>query len=222
MEIVLPILFLLLALGGLTIWACTNAERKRRDFWSNLARQWNYRYGPGDPYRIADRYDFQLFLKSDSHTIHHTIIGTEKDQQIILFDYTRITRTGRYPLHSYAFSALILETPILGRRLILYPRNTVHRETGLDDVHFDHEEFNSAFRVQCEDKGFASAVFHKEMMDFLLSYRALALEWYGHNLLFYSTLGGRFDLTQTEIMRTIALGFHERLPYSLIQTQGHK
>ncbi len=214
-------LLIFAVIGGLILWAGIHAERKRREFWQNLANQWSYRYRPGDPYCIAERYDFPLFKEGHSRKVGHLIEGTLQGKQILLFDYTYKTGSGKHQT-THSFSILMLETPIFGSQLTLYPENTFHRLAaffGFDDINFEFEEFNRAFHVKCEDKKFAYDVFHTGMMEYLLPHRSLAIQWSGAHIIFYSTTGGRFDQEEAEQFRQIAHGFLERLPQYLLDAQ---
>lgn len=195
-------------------------EHLRRQFWREVAAEYGLSYTPGDPLALVDGQPFGLFSQGHSRRVLHTAHGDCGGRHIILFDYTYKTGSGKnQSTHNHC--GLIADMPIAGRRLSVRPENFLDRFAsfvGFDDINFELEEFNRAFRVNCDDKKFAYDVFHSGMMEYLLGDRSAAFEWQGRSLLISST--GHSTKEGIRRAMTLSSGIIERLPEYLLASRG--
>ena len=196
-------------------------KQQRWKFWEKLADDWGYRFRTDDAYHFTEREEFPLFKQGHSRRVDYLIDGKIQGKQILLFDYSYKTGSGKSET-THLLSALMIETPIFGCGLTVRPENFFDRLAafiGFDDINFEYEEFNRAFQVRCNDKKFAYDVFHNEMMEYLMQHRNLAMEWCDFRILFYLSSGQRFSRADAEQMRDVAQGFVKRLPEYLVEQQ---
>lgn len=211
-PIIIIIAFIMI--GLLIIGASIYQERKRMQFWMELADEWGFRYRAGDPYLIAERQEFPFTRQGHSRRVKHLIEGKVENRQMLLFDYTYKTGSGKHQ-STHHLSMLMLEVPVSGHQLVIHAENFLDRIMGFlgfEDINFEYEEFNRAFQVRCDDKKFAYDVIHSDMMEFLMQDRTLALQWNNNHILFYRSSRRKFDKHDAESIRQSALGFLQRLP----------
>lgn len=214
---------LVLLVAAVIIAGAIYAGYLRQKFWRELAAEWGYTYHSGDFLGLRKRHSFNLFGKGHSQRVHHTLVGRENGREVVLFDYSYTTGSGKNQT-THHLSGLILGMPCSGRKLTACPENFLDRFAaffGFEDINFELEEFNRAFKVQCEDKKFAYDVFHTGMMEYLLAHRSLSFEWCDRSLLVYSWSKGSFDRNEAREMRDVALGISQRLPGYLLAAQGN-
>lgn len=189
----------------------------RKEFWRKVAARYGLTYSPGDPLDVAGRYPFSLLQQGHSRRTSNTVHGEYGGRPVVLFDYTYKTGSGKNQ-STHSLSALIVEMPLLGCALSVRPENFLDRFAsflGFDDINFELEQFNRAFRVNCESKKFAYDVFHTGMMEFMLTHPRACFEWQGHAMLI--TYGQcQFDEAKVDDALETARGFVERLPNFLL------
>jgi hypothetical protein len=92
-----------------------------------------------------------------------------------MFDYFYVVRhsdgRGGSSSTTYKFSCLLGEIDADCPHLVLEPEglfSSIARHLGFHDIEFESDEFNRAFKVQCEDKKFAYAIIDARMMQWLI------------------------------------------------------
>lgn len=211
--------FIVLLIVGIigSIWK----QKQRFLFWNNLASAWGYRYRMDDAYGYLNREDYPLFQSGHSKRIDHLIEGDIAGKQLCLFDFTYKTGSGKNESTHYV-SGLMLETPLVGYGLRVRPENFFDRIAGFlgfEDINFEFEEFNRAFQVRCQNKKFAYDVFHTGMMEYMMNYRDMVLEWGVAGLLCYFASERQFTREDAARIKQFALGFVNRLPAYLKEMQ---
>ena len=198
---------------------------KRRQMWQELAKKYGLRYDSGDPLGLLERYEFALFQNGHSQDVSNTLDGTVDGMDVAFFDFTYKTGSGKNQ-STHHYSAMLTDLPIPrgqappGATLHIRPEHFFHRiasALGFDDINFEYERFNRAFRVTGSDKKFAYDICHPDMMEFLLAHPEHCWEIQAGKLLLYSDSMGTFDADEVERCLTDARGFLERLPSYLLQ-----
>jgi len=197
-------------------------KQQKWNFWEKLAEDWQYRFRTDDAYRFAEREEFPLFKQGHDRSVDYLIEGKSHGKQILLFDYSYKTGSGKSET-THGLTALMIQTPVYGCGLTVRPENFFDRLAafvGFDDINFEFEEFNRAFQVKCNDKKFAYDVFHNKMMEFLMEHRNLAMEWFDFRILFYLFPTQHVhSRAGAEYLRAMAEGFVQRLPEYLVEQQ---
>ncbi len=112
-----------------------------------------------------------------------------------------------------ALPALSLTREGVGSRLA--------KKFGRDDIQFESEEFNKAWRVLGADKRFAHGVIHPQMIDLLMrpAVRGRPLHVDGNQLFTWSP--GKHDLGAIEGRLTVLSDVVDRIPRFVWQDHGH-
>jgi len=218
------IIIVFVVIGVLIIAASIYQDRKRMQFWVDLAQKWGFQYRAGDYHLICEKQEFPLTKQGHSRRIKHLIEGQVENRQMLLFDYTYKTGSGKHQ-STHHLSVLMLEVPVTGHQLTIQAENFMHRIMGFlgfEDINFEYEEFNRAFQVRCDDKKFAYDVIHSDMMEYLMQDRTLAIEWSNNHILFYRSSHSTFDQYDAENIRQAALGFVRRLPSYMMDNSLEK
>lgn len=167
------VIFLVLALGALGFALYSVARRSEAA--QTVASSLGLQYSSGDPRKVV-RLPHDLFERGDSRRIETTVFGSLEGREVVLCDYvyTDITRDAKgnthHTDHRMSVVVLGLREPLpsieispegLGRRFL----NAV----GVgNDVQFESDEFNRAFKVISNDRDFAFTLIDAGMIDWLL------------------------------------------------------
>ena len=158
-------------------------EKRRREAFQAIARQYGFRYYKRDT-SIAERYKFLDKLREGSNRYAFNVLeGPYEGYPVQVFDYHYETYSrdskGRRQTHHHYFSFFILEQELNFPELRIYPESIFSRfgqMLGFDDIDFESIEFSKAFVVRSKDKKFAYDVCHTRMMEYLLQHRGLSIE----------------------------------------------
>jgi hypothetical protein len=97
--------------------------------------------------------------------------------------------------------------------IVIDPERTITaipQAVGFRDIEFEHEAFNRAYLVRCEDHRFASALIDQRMMAWLMDVVAgFGFELVGGRMLAYTE---RVDPWQIESVMAAASGFLDQVP----------
>lgn len=175
------ILFVIAA-GAIGWWQA----KKRREAFQALAKKLGMRYRAKD-HSVAGRYAFLNKLAQGSNRYAFNLLeGEYQGHPVTAFDYHYETYStdskGRRQTHHHYFSFFILHQTLYFPELRIYPESFLSKMgqmLGYDDIDFESIEFSKAFTVRSTDKKFAYDICHTRMMEYLLSDRALSVEFEG-------------------------------------------
>jgi hypothetical protein len=194
-------------------------KQLRLKFWQEMAAETNGKLHLHDIHRFASREEYPLFREGDSRRVDYLLECEFEGNELLLFDYEYKTGSGKNR-RTHSLSGLMIKTPVYGSMLTLRSENFFDRIVsfmGFDDINFESEEFNRAFRVHCPDKKFAYDIFHTGMMElFLRRHQGLVMEWCGMHVLFYFSPARQFNQHDIKWLRPFACQFMELLPAYLI------
>ncbi len=170
---------------GYLVWL---AEKKRREALAALAQRLGWSFDSSRDRDHDDHYaHFEIFRRGHSRCAYNTLTGeVEIDgrrwpAKMGDFNYKVTRHTGKSThTQTYRFSYLILHLPfgkvpdLLIRREGLFDKLT--DAFGFDDIDFESAEFSRRFHVKSPDKRFAYDVIHPQMMQFLMTHDAGAVD----------------------------------------------
>lgn len=163
------------------IWTWGAAHRNaRQKAMATTAERSGLQYSPGDLFG-STKVAFPLFRAGDGRSTENVMWRDDRNgRPVRAFDYSYYTEhrdsEGRITKRWQHFSCA------MGRHNGLWPTIRIGRERALDkvvqriglrDIELESEEFNRAFVIQCEDPKFATDLLAPEMMEFLLTTKAL-------------------------------------------------
>lgn len=167
-------------LFGLAWTLAAHHRHSRLKDMAPTAAKHGLQYSATDPFG-STKVAFPLFRAGAGRTVEHVMWRLdETGRPVRAFDFSYYTeyRDGQGQLRKswQHFSCA------MGRHNGLWPTIRIGRERaidkvvqrmGLPDIEFESEEFNRAFVIQCEDKKFATDLLTPQMMEFMLSTKAL-------------------------------------------------
>lgn len=129
------------------------------------------RYGRLD--RAKNRHDkLKLFTKGLDSEAYNIITGKKFGNCFELFDYV-IDPAGE---DSLKCSVCLITTDHKFKYLLIRPEDfsdKIANAAGFQDIDFESKEFNRRFLVESADKRFAYDIIHPQMIEFLLSKKAV-------------------------------------------------
>jgi hypothetical protein len=185
MEALMPLLFVgvivLVCVGAYFSW---QAEKKRRAELAAYAASKGWDYSQDDPHGLDHRWDVHPFGKGHSREASNVFTGTaDGGYPMVAFDYqykeTTTDSKGNSHTSTYRFGVCVLRMPCAMPGLCVGKENVFTRigsAIGFDDIEFESDEFNRAFRVKADDAKFASDVLHPRTMELLLA-NGRDIEW---------------------------------------------
>ncbi len=173
---------------GLVAYLTWLSDKKRREALAALAKRLSWFFIPGHDRSHDEQYaHFEIFRQGHSRTAYNTLTGGVEIEgrhcPAMMGDFRyRVTRYSGKSSSSttYRFSYLILHLPfaqvpdLLIRREGLFDKLT--DAFGFDDIDFESAEFSRRFHVKSPDKRFAYDVIHPQMMQFLMTHDAGAID----------------------------------------------
>ena len=165
------------------------AAKKRHEDMAKVADQLGLSYETKDLWGKDGIYSsISLFNKGDSHQAGDIISGNKDGINVDIFDYKYVTGSGK-SRQIHLNSVCILKVTQCFRMLYIRPENFLEKivgAIGFDDIDFESKEFSSRFYVKSDDKKFAYAIIHPQMMEFLMGFNRMPLiEINGCYLAFY-------------------------------------
>jgi hypothetical protein len=202
------------------------AERERQRL-AGLSR-WGpangFRFSPGDPWNLDGRYLGTADIGGGHDRYAFETLTRESPVPAALFRYhfktweTRtVTRNGRTYTERYEETHwrryLIVELGAPLPHLFLRPEGLFDRLAGFigfDDIDFESEEFSKRYFCKSEDRQFAYAVIHPQMMEWLMTRRFAGELRQG--LLVMDVSGGPHTPEGCQAVWEDAVGFVNRIP----------
>jgi hypothetical protein len=234
--VIIGIIVLLVAIWAFARYAKIAAERERQRL-AALA-QWasmnGFQFNPQDPWNLDGRYSGLFDIgKGHARWAFETLTRTSPVPAAI-FQYhfrtweTRtVTRNGRTRVEQYEETHwrryLILELGVEFPRLFLRTEGMFDKIAGFigfDDIDFESEEFSKRYFCKSDDRQFAYAVIHPQMMEWLMGRR---YEAELHQGLLLMDLSGR-DHTAEGCQEAWgnAVGFVNRIPPFVWKDYAHR
>lgn len=160
-----------------------------------VARSIGWAYVETDP-TLPSRWRGRPFGVGGSRRVSELMTGIYQGRQALAFRYSYRTSSGRDRSTS-AFHVVALALPAALPDLELTPESLgarIAKTLGGDDIEFESEAFNQAWRVRAEGARFAHDVVHPRLMERLLrdDVRGLNLRIEGTDLLCWTPGGARW------------------------------
>jgi hypothetical protein len=196
----IPAVFVLVFIGfvGLIIIGIVYAIRaaaKRRAELLALAGELRLTFSEADPFNIPNMYgNFDVLSQGEDQEASNVLYGQISGYDIKAFDFeyqTEETDTDSEghtttSHQSHYFSAVIVDTAVIFKKLNIRPEGFLDRVAGaigFNDIDFESDEFSRKFYVKSEDKKFAYDIIHPRMMDYLLSKPGWSIQVLGRSIL---------------------------------------
>jgi hypothetical protein len=194
----------------LSAWASTN----------NLSFDPDRRYGLDDEFN-----EFGVLRKGSDRYGYNFLEGTLREYGFLGFDYHYETHStdskGRRQTHHHRFSAVILESKIPLKPLIIRPEGVFDKLKdffGYNDIDFESAEFSKEFHVSAKDERWAYDVLHARAIEFLMAQTRYTIVFDRHHIIAYR--GSRFFSSEDFAdSANVVIGLLERLPEYVIQQQ---
>ena len=149
-----------------TYWYRTQRDRKLKA-WA-AASGWTY--VGADP-SLVERWPGAPFGLGRSRQATEVMVGRWADRPVVSFTYSYVTGSGKSQT-THRFHVLALPLPAFLPSLELTPDGVAVRlltALGPEDIQFESEEFNRAWRVVATDAKFAHDVVHPRLMERLMA-----------------------------------------------------
>jgi hypothetical protein len=198
-------------------WYAANQRRKELLAWAHSK---GLQFSTERYYGFDDRYPaFNCLQQGSDRYAYNVITGQLADREFLGFDYHYTTGSGKNR-QDHHFSAIILQSPILLKPLLIRPENFLDKITefaGFNDIDFESAEFSRKFYVKSPDKRWAYDVIHPRMMEFLLAAPVFTLQFDLTYIM--ASRSTTFSVTDYESAVTVIEGMLERLPEYLVKQQ---
>lgn len=144
---------------------------KRRKKMAAYAKARGWKFWPEKDRTVENKYPaFQCLRRGHTRYAFNQMRGEVGGREVTAFDYHYVTGHGKSrSVHN--FSALIIQSPIRLKPLLLRPENIFDKMTdffGYNDIDFESAEFSRKFYVKAKDKRWAYDVIHPRMIEYLL------------------------------------------------------
>lgn len=207
---------------ALIVWGAIQSARRRREL-EAWAQQHDWQFSSSRERGFDSRYSLFGCLRQGSNRYAYNIIrGRREDRGVLGFDYHYETystdKDGKRRTHHHHFSALLLETNLPLRQLLIRPEGLFDKLAGFfgfEDINFELDAFSRAFFVKGPDRQWAYDVIHQETMEFLLASPRFTIEFEGP--LVMVRRGGMMNPSQYEEALRVGGGILDRLPRYVLQ-----
>lgn len=172
---VLPLLALVVVAAGFAAWR-TSGRRRRLAEWAAATPGWTY--WPEDPSLLNISFRFP-FGTGESRSVTEVLRGTFAGRESASFLYEFQQRAGQGAA-VYRFHVVAIRLPQCLPVVEVVPEGLASRtETalGAQDMRFESEAFNRAYRVQARDERAAHAIIQPLLMERLLRPDAREVAW---------------------------------------------
>ena len=181
----LVVLAAVIFLGVKAAQAHAERERQRIAALARWAPANGFEFNPRDPWNLDDRYQGVADIGKGHARYAFETLTRATPVPATIFQYhfktweTRtVTRNGRTRVERYEQTHwrryLIVELGVLFPHLFLRAEGLFDRIAGFvgfDDIDFESEEFSKRYFCKSDDRQFAYAVIHPQMMEWLMSRR---------------------------------------------------
>jgi hypothetical protein len=199
-----------------------------------------FQFSEGDPYNLDGRFNNIADIGRGHARYAYEVLSRSDPVPIWMFRYqyrtweTRTVTDSNGNSHTETYeethyrSYLIIELQAAFPKLFIRPENFFDKMAGFvgfDDINFESEEFSRRFYCKSDNREFAYAVIHPQMMEWMLSLGAAHLRFEGQlgDGLFISDttkLPERPEAKQAAL--AMAAGFVNRIPPFVWQDYGKR
>lgn len=158
----------IVAMPAILVWAIWYQAHRRKTLaaWA-AASGWTY---VGTDPTLVDRWRGEPFGVGHSQRATDVMLGRWSGRPVVSFTYAYTTGSGKSE-STYTFHVLAMALPAYLPTLALTPEGVgarLAKAFGGQDIQFESEEFNRAWRVECTDLKFAHDVVHPRLMTRLM------------------------------------------------------
>ncbi|WP_238161059.1 hypothetical protein [Kribbella antibiotica] len=185
------LLFLLFAvIAGGIIWFSLHQAKKRRELFAGFARQYGWSYTPANN-ALAGNWQGTPFRTGDHWQVKNVLAGLYNGHQMVAFDYSYQTHSsngkGRRTTTTHKYGVVVVQLPGALPHLEVTHEGifggSVANALGFQDLQFESDQFNRAFRVKADDERFGHAVITPRMMELLLARGEIGWRIEGNSLI---------------------------------------
>ncbi|GAA0577732.1 hypothetical protein HPO96_14565 [Kribbella sandramycini] len=186
------LLFLLMIIGsGVVIGLFLRHQaKKRRELFSGFAAHYGWAYQPHN-HALSGNWQGTPFRTGDNWRVLNVLSGLFNGQQMVAFDYSYQTHSsngrGGRRTTTHKFGVVVLQLPgVLPHLEVTHEGifgGAVANAFGFQDLQFESEQFNRAFRVKAGDDRFGHAVVTPRMMELLLARGEIGWRIEGNSLI---------------------------------------
>ncbi|MCX8052237.1 MAG: hypothetical protein N3B12_00370 [Armatimonadetes bacterium] len=186
---------------------------KRGRMFLELANRMGWHFSSGDPFDIPSAYKFfDRLNQGENHKASNVIWSSSYGLDFQAFGYDYLIE-GSEGYDAHRLTAIVVQARFPFKPISIRPKRFGHRlakMVGFQDIDFEWDEFNRAFRVTSADKEFAYEVVNQRTIDLLMQYRRWSVDVFAQYVLVYTgKLFGREDYAAG---LGLACGFVQRLP----------
>ena len=180
------------------------------------------RLEPTPDYQMEERYPTLGILQQGARRFAYNVTeGHVGVHPVCAFDYhcAAPTQHGEPPDH-FEFSAVIVDSGLPLKPLAICRESLLHKIRNLvgvegQDIDFEFNEFNEAFRVQSPDRRWAFDVLQQSTMEFLLAAPRFSVEFQGSDVIAYRDR--TFQPEDFDAALEVITGVLDRLPGYLLK-----
>ena len=219
--IFIGVFVLILAVMGFQAWLAAE-RRKKLAAWAG-AKGWRFEAGK-DNSLDAEFPAFACLSEGDNRYGYNRSLGEWKGSGVLAFDYHYETHStdskGNRQTHLHNFSALILESPVPLKPLLIRPEGLWDKVTeffGMDDIDFESAEFSRKFFVKAEDRRWAFDVLHARAMQLLLDSPVFSIQMDPRHVILWRA--ATFEVPDFEDALGLLTALIEGMPEYLVKQQ---
>lgn len=211
-------LVLVVAVAVLGIWY----QAKRRQRLVEWARHNGWTYASSDPSLVglSQRYPFG---QGHGRRTSEVLRGRYGGHEALSFVYRWRTGSGKEE-QTHTAHVVALALPAYLPVVQVTPESVLDRVVaafGGQDMRFESEDFNRAYRVQASDERTAHAIVHPRLMERLLRDDARAISWRIDGTWILSWAGGATDLDSLATRYGVLSAVLAAVPRHVWQDHGH-
>jgi hypothetical protein len=157
-------------------------DQERKRAMQALAHDHGWTWYDEDDRFVRD--DGAPFGQGRSRRAENVLVGTHRGRQIVAYDYQYKTDSGsgeRRSTRTHEYAIWLVTLPYRLPHLEVRPEGIfggrVAAALGFGDLEVESEAFNQAYRVDCDDDRYGTAMIHPRMMELLLSGASREVNW---------------------------------------------
>ncbi len=165
-------------------------DRQRTEALQQMASEWGYSFSKDGGIilsELAAVTNFELFRRGHSHKLSNVLRGKREDFEMLLFDYTYVTGSGKNSsTHRQTVAVMALDHPELAI-FSLRPESIFDKlasKFGKVDINFENRpEFSIRYHLTGDDEIAVQRLFTDPVMDFCEGQKNMNLEATGDHLI---------------------------------------